>query len=297
MRRIRRFLPIILVLLVLSATFYAWRARQAGVDTGPKGPVMTVTFLDASVGGGVVVRAPDGTLAVIDPGPEARGRELSRFLRGQGARALTVVLTNPSPERTGALTSLLESFRVKRIILGEVESKTETGFVGIEQARSRGIPELVMSAGDCVGLSRNVKLEVISPPKGLLKDTLPESTSNSLVARVRFGSFRLLLTSDAGVETEGHLISSGAGLASDALYVGRHEDSATTSLEFLSFVRPRYVVVAAGGAVGRPSRALLTRLAPVNTGAEVYRTDREGSVALFTDGRTVAVESERGGRE
>lgn len=297
MRRMRKVLPIILVLVVLCGAFYAWRTRQARAKIGPEGPVLTVTFLEAKLGGGVVVHTPDGALAIIDPGPESTGKELASYLEDQNARDATVVLTNPSAQRTGALQSLLESLVVKRIIRGEMD--TGAGALGsaLDDARGRSIPELVLSASDGVGLSKKARIEVLSPPKGLIKDTDRGSESNSLVATITFGRIRFLLASDADIATEGHLIKSGADLTSDVLAVGRHGDDRATSLEFVSFVRPRYLVVSSGGALGRPNRAVLSRIGTRNTGAEVYRTDREGRVAVITDGRTIAVESERGGRE
>jgi competence protein ComEC len=296
-RRMRKVLPIIVIVAALCVAFYVWRARHTHGRTGPTGPVLTITFLDAKTGGGIVVQTPDNELAVIDPGPESTASDLASYLEDQGAQSITAIVTSPSPERAGALKALLESFKIKRLVRGEMDSHSRLWTDTIEQARSRGVPELVLSAGDSIGVSRKVRLGVLSPPRGLIKQTDAGSPSNSLVARISFGNVRLLLCSDAGTQTEGHLISSKADMQSDALVVGRHGGSEATSLEFISFVRPRYFIVTAGGRLGRPSRAVLSRIDARNTGAEVYRTDREGRIALITDGRTIAVETERGGRE
>lgn len=293
----RKVLPIILVIAVLCGAIYAWRATRGPERARPSGPILTVTFLDAGLGGGIVAQTPDGEVAVVDPGPESTAADLVDYLHGQDAEGLTVIVTNPSPDRAGALRKLLESVSVKRIVRGEMDSDSRDWAVALEEARRREVPELVLSAGDGIGISRKVRFEVLSPPKDLIDDKDQSSPSNSMVSRLVFGRVRILLASDAGVETEGHLIRSKADVRSDVLAVGRHGASDATSLEFVSFVRPRYFVVTAGGRLGRPDRALLARIGSGNTGGEVYRTDREGRIALITDGRTIAVETERGGRE
>ncbi len=293
----RKVLPIIVLLLLGCAAFYVWQARRARGPVRPRGPVLTVTFLEAKLGGGMVVQTPDGTMAIIDPGPESRGLELVRYLETRDAGAVTVVLSNPSPQRAGALTLILESFKVDRIVRGEIDSRSGDWSAAISDARDRGVPDLLLSAGDGVGLSKSVRFEALSPPKGLIDKADAGSLSNSLVGIIRFGGIRILLASDAGIQTEGHLIGSRAEVSCDVLAVGRHGDSGATTLEFISLARPRCFIVSAGGLPGRPSRAVLSRIEPGSTGAEVYRTDREGRVALITDGRTIAVETERGGRE
>jgi competence protein ComEC len=293
----RRLLPIILIIVAACGAFYAWHRLRAHDQLAPQGPVLAVTFLDAATGGGIVLQTPEDEIAVIDPGPEATADDLTKYLKDQGTDRVTLVVSNPSPERAGAVGKLLESFKLKRIIRGPMDSGSGAWSQALAQARSLGTPELILSAGDSIAISGKVRFEVLSPPRRLIKNISAESLANSLVGRVAFGSVKLLLPSDADVQTEGHLIRSGTDLTSDILAVGRRGRPDATSLEFISLVRPKYFVVSTGGRFGQPSGSVRSRIDARNTGAEVYRTDRQGRIALITDGRTIAVEAERGGRE
>ena len=292
----RKLVPIILIVAVVAVA-YAVHVRNARRGLRPRGPVVTVSFLDADLGGGVLIRTPEGGFTIVDPGPAAAADELADYLDRLGASKLDVVVSNPSPERAGALGKLLEKFLVRRIVHGEMAGSASAWTSDIEGARARGISELILSSGDCLGLSRSARIEAVSPPKGLLKNKDAGSPENSLVTRLRVGRIRFLLLSDGNAPAEAALLKSGASLESDVLWAAQRGGSRGTCLELIASVRPHYCVVTAGRRLGRPSAALLRRISTENTGATLYRTDRDGTIDFMTDGREITAETRRNGRE
>jgi competence protein ComEC len=80
-------------------------------------------------------------------------------------------------------------------------------------------------------------------------------------------------------------------LGANVLVVPRHARFGGTSLELLSRARPEICVVMAGRD-DRPSRTVLRRIDPAKTGAALYRTDRDGTIEIVTNGRAIAVTTE-----
>ena len=284
----RKLLPIILVAAVIAAGFYIGRARFVR-EVKPVGPVLTIACLDATLGNAIVVKTPENYFMVVDPGPANTAGALVRYLEDAGAKSLVILLSKSSSDHTGAISSLLDSFTVSKIIHGEYKAKSSLVRRTLTSVIGKGAIERISSAGDVFNISPTTKLEVLSPPKGLLKKTGGHSDNNSLVTRIHFGGKRFLLASDIRLEAEANLIQSGVDLRSSVLVVPRHGRYGGTSLELLSVVRPEAYVVLLDRSSNRASRAVLERIDTRNTGAAVYRTDLDGNIEMITDGRSIKV--------
>ncbi|HEX7918659.1 MAG TPA: hypothetical protein VF454_04600, partial [Gemmatimonadales bacterium] len=112
---------------------------------------------------------------------------------------------------------------------------------------------------------------------------------DSEVLLVRYGEFEALLAGDAGLPAEADL----AGQAGDVevLKVGHHGSAGASGEQRLAELRPEVAVVSVGrgNRYHHPSPQALGRLGAA--GAEVWRTDEQGSVQVWTDGRTFTVSS------
>ena len=292
----RKLLPIILIAAALGAGAYVGYILGVG-KTEVEGPTLSVTFLDAQRGNGIVVRTPEGSFVVIDPGPASSADELVEHLRQAGAKSISVVVSSPSADRGGALGSLVESVGVSNVYRGELKGGSSAWRRSVESVRDSKIPASVVSGGSVVKLSPSTKLEVLSPPKGMLDDTSSDWDNNSLVTRIWYGDKRFLFMSDTRIGAEGHLIQSGNDLVSDVVNVGRNGRSGSTSLELLCVVRPEMCVVSVGRRRRKPGKTVLTRIDTNNTGAAVYRTDKDGTIRIVTDGRSIVVDTEGTGRD
>ncbi|OFX15804.1 MAG: hypothetical protein A2Z18_10730 [Armatimonadetes bacterium RBG_16_58_9] len=297
----RKYLPVIVIAAALAVGVYVGYIAGHRRDT-VAGPTLAMTFLDAEHGNGIIVRTPEGKFVVVDPGPAECARGLMKELKRSRAASVSVVVTKPSSARGGALRRLVSEFDVTEVYTGETEGSAGTWKHALERARKRGIPIRALFGGSTVRLSPTTAFEVLGPPAGLLHATESDWDNNSLVTRFRFGEKRFLLMSDARVEAECYLIQSAAAqletdrpqaeLESDVLVLGRNGRSGSTSLELLSRVRPESCVVIAGRGRNRPSRAILNRVDTKNTGAAVYRTDKDGTIRMVTDGHSVVVSTE-----
>ncbi|MEN6357933.1 MAG: hypothetical protein ABFD83_12725 [Armatimonadota bacterium] len=291
MRRV--LLPLLIIIIALAAGIYVGYIT-AGRDKLPKGPVIKIDFLSADYGNAALVRTPEGKYLLIDPGSRRTAAALITYLQDADVRSMDILITNPTSNRGGSLDAIISRFNVKRVLRGEKTGSSGAWRRAIDYARAHNVPETDIYGGDIIKLSHSIKLEVLSPPRSLLPHTRSESDSNSLVVRLTFKGKRFLFTSEADEDTENYLVKSGMDIENDVLVIPRGGKSGSATLEFLSRVRPEQCIVSS---VRRPSRAVLQRIDPKNTGAKLQRTDKNGTISIISDGRTIITNSERGGHD
>jgi competence protein ComEC len=132
-------------------------------------------------------------------------------------------------------------------------------------------------------------VKVLHPPQSFLIPGRGHASAivnnNSLVLRIDYQAFRILLTGDIEKEAEASLLDAGVTLQADLLKVPHHGSRGSSSVSFLRGVRPRWAVIQAGdrNPFGHPHPETLTRYAA--RGVQVLRTDRDGAVTFeFRDG-------------
>ena len=107
----------------------------------------------------------------------------------------------------------------------------------------------------------------------------------SVVARLEYRDFKLLLTGDIGHKEEQALIDQGLLTSVEVLKVAHHGSKNSSSLGYLRIIAPEVSLISAGknNRHGHPAKETLERLRKINT--QVLRTDLEGDVVIVTDGK------------
>jgi len=103
---------------------------------------------------------------------------------------------------------------------------------------------------------------------------------------VSYGQTSVLLEGDAEKAVERRIAALHHPHA-DLLKVGHHGSATSTTPEILQSVRPSYGVISVGlhTSFGLPKADVLARLQAA--GVRVYRTDLDGAVTFYLDGKTV----------
>jgi beta-lactamase superfamily II metal-dependent hydrolase len=116
---------------------------------------------------------------------------------------------------------------------------------------------------------------------------------NSMVLRITYGWFSLLLMGDADTVVEKRLVSSGFNLSSQILKVGHHGGTSASRPEFLEKIKPLISIISVGEGnyYGYPTKRTLEALQAVGSG--VYRTDTCGDIIITTDGLNYTLSSEK----
>jgi beta-lactamase superfamily II metal-dependent hydrolase len=112
-----------------------------------------------------------------------------------------------------------------------------------------------------------------------------EANANSIVSRLDYGSFSMLLTGDAEDQTEHRLLTKELDLESRVIKISHHGSKYATSKDFLDRVKPQVAIVSCGAwnRYGHPAQAVLDRLKAANV--KLYRTDLQGEITITTRGK------------
>jgi competence protein ComEC len=158
--------------------------------------------------------------------------------------------------------------------------------------RETNAPAQRIGVGDEFTLE-GVSVEVLWPPH--LPEHPPEwKNDESLVLRMQYGRYAILLTGDIGQAVEEKLIASGADLRSDILKVPHHGSRTSSSIEFIGRMRPRYAVISVGqrSPFGHPHPEVVDRYHTV--GINVLQTGKNGTITVSTDGTRLEIRTYTG---
>ncbi len=253
----------------------------------------TVVLESVDVGQGDcwLLVTPAGRVLVDGGGSPDRAYEFGRLrlvpkLADLGAVSLdAVVLTHPHPDHARGLLAVLSSLPVGRVILPRAAPGNLFLDEFLAAATKRRLVLERLGAGARFEAA-GVAFDVLHPPDY----PYPRARENngSLVLRARAGGRTLLLTGDVEGLAERDLLASGADLSADVFKVPHHGSRTSTSPDFLARVSPRVGLVGVGrrNRFGHPAPEVLARLA--GAGVRVFRTDRDGDIALtFEAGRVL----------
>ncbi len=121
-----------------------------------------------------------------------------------------------------------------------------------------------------------------------MRDGGNETNANSIVMRLVYGEFSMLLPGDAEAQTEQRLLSKDTTLTSltaKVLKVSHHGSKYATSDEFLKRVKPEVAIISdsESNRYGHPSQLVLDRL-KANGVNNLFRTDLNGDITITTNG-------------
>lgn len=258
-------------------------------------PWLRVVVLDVGQGGATLIRFPDGAAWLVDAGGSQPGsrfdvgaRVVAPALRAQGIRALdALVLSHPDLDHAGGAAGLVPLVPPARVL----EGVPVPGLAVVEAVRraaaDAGASWGTLTAGADLAIGGAV-VRVLHPPEPDWIRRTPRN-DDSIVLEVRLRDVAIVLPGDAGAAVEPAIAAALAPARLRVLEAGHHGSRTSSSPAFLEAVAPAVVVASAGRAnrYGHPHPAVVAQIEA--RGARLYRTDRDGAVAIDTDGRWLRV--------
>jgi competence protein ComEC len=255
---------------------------------------LTLLFVDVGQGDATLIRTPGGHWVAVDAGPNLNGWDAGRrvlvpLLRRYRAGLLSAFLMSHAHlDHIGGASTLFAEIPVG-LVIDPGERVAEPAYEEwLAELAARGTRWHPVEAGVAWTID-SVEFRVRHPPRSWPNwgDNLNE---DSIVLEVRYHDFAALLMGDAGFVAESSLAGSVQHV--DLLRVGHHGSRSASSEEFLAEARPEVAVISVGrNRYGHPAPETLGRLGAA--AIRVWRTDREGTISVVTDGRQFTV---RGGR-
>jgi competence protein ComEC len=313
-------------LVVWKYVLPRWRTQAPP----PSGKELKVYVLDVGPidGDAILVVSPGGKVVLIDAGDTSRGKAVVEVLkRYEVAQIDYFIATHPHQDHLGGAPAVLNAVKVLNVIdnglepvLPAVTGSTAAAGKGSERslrqsarAKANRPPALKFyddyqdalklsgakyeraEAGRKYDLGDGARLTILAPTepyftKEQMKSGGNEPNANSIVVRLDYGEFSMLLPGDAEEQTEHRLLAKGLALNARILKVAHHGSKYATSADFLKRVQPQIAIISCGewNRYSHPAQSVLDRLRAANI--KVYRTDLEGEIAISTHGKDGDIE-------
>ena len=316
-------LIVLLVVLGGAALVYMYfrSTREERKLPPPSGGELQVHVLDVGQGDSILVISPEGKTVLVDAGEPGDGKIVLGAMKRLGVNQIDLfIATHAHADHIGAADEVIRATAVRRVLDSGVAPPHRASTDGtnstankatrtlmrrrdrnatlpttksyadfLESVEQRGAEFVRAEPGQTFDLGGGAVLTVLAPmqpffTKDQLRSGGNEPNANSVVARLDYGHFSMVLTGDAEAQTEDRLISQGARLGGKVLKVGHHGSKYATSERFIQNVKPEVAVISDGASnrYGHPSQEVLDRLRAA--GVRVYRTDLQGEISITTRG-------------
>ncbi len=236
-------------------------------------------FIDVGQGDATLILTGD-TAILIDTGPNGAADVLVEYVRTYTGRLDMLILTHPHDDHVGGADEVIRAMPVERILMPLVEGNDYTEEL-LRLAGEWDIPVSDAGAG-AQYLLGNITCTLLGP----VHTGYENLNDVSAMVRIDMGETSALFTGDAEelAETDALRANDLSLFDCDIYHVGHHGSSTSTSLPFITAVAPDYCVISCGygNSYGHP-HTTVTQLLTM-TGAEIFRTDKEGTIVLDTDG-------------
>lgn len=238
--------------------------------------MLEVYFLDVGQGDSELIISPKRNVLLIDTGQNQKVvGKIEKILNIKNIDA--VILTHQDLDHAGGFEAVRSAFHVKSLLVSNNYTEkldfTSKNFV---------------SQGDALEIG-GAKLEIVSPN---IKDT-GSTNHTSIVSILKYGSYRFIFMADVDKEIERSLVAQGyfedGDQYIDILKLGHHGSETSSADSFLKKIKPEYCIfsVGEGNSYGLPSKSVVDLSSKYCK--SIYRTDKDGSIGMYTDGRLLKI--------
>lgn len=242
---------------------------------------LQVYYIDVGQADSILIINKEDAM-LIDAGNNEDGEDVVNFIKDKGITKLDYVVgTHPHEDHIGGLDDVINSdIEIENVLMPKIETTTKTFGDVVDAISNKGLTVKAPSKGDTFTLGDS-NLEVMTD------SILDEDNLNlsSITLRLQYGNNSFLFMGDSEEENEKTI----TWPKTDVLKVGHHGSNTSSSEEFLNEVKPSISIIMAGegNSYGLPKEEIVERLE--NVGSKVYRTDKNGTIEVTSDGNNINV--------
>jgi competence protein ComEC len=179
----------------------------------------------------------------------------------------------------GGAAAILANFRPRELWLADPSDPEMNAL--LQQAQELGVRVVRHQAGEEFDFG-GAQVRILAPGAA---DLAARRNDESLVMKLVYGKTSALLEGDAENRSERQIAEEHP--EADLLKVAHHGSATSTIPLLLDRVHPRFAVISVGArnTYGHPREEVLARLGEAHV--LTYRTDLEGAVTFYLDGKTV----------
>lgn len=222
----------------------------------------------------------NGETILIDAGNDADGEELVAYIKSQNISKIDIVIaTHLHADHIGGLDEIIDSFSIGQLYMPDTMNNDKQVEELLDAMQRKKLKYEVPEIGTKfeVGFA---ECEVMS-----IDNNAKDLNNSSIVIQLDYNGQKYLFMGDSEKEVEDAREWNDV----DVLKVGHHGSSSSSCQEFLNQIKPEIAIISVGlnNQYDHPSLDVLNRLREFNS--VIYRTDRDGSLLLESDGEEILV--------
>ena len=247
---------------------------------------LIVHYIDVGQGDSILIQHAELNL-LIDAGSRSESQKLVSYLKEIGIESIDVfIATHPHEDHIGGFVEIIKEFEVKKVYDSGYVHTTRTFNNYLNAIDQNNIPFKIARRGDILIKKDNLSIEVLHPE--VLKNDI---NGSSVVLLMTYKEVNFLFMGDAEKNEEEELLNKYPLLKADVIKVGHHGSSTSSTEAFIKQINPTIAVITVGenNRYNHPHQSVVDRL--IRHGAEVYRTDKHGTVIVQTDGYKITIQT------
>ena len=291
-RRKNKKLPILVAVLLI--VFYIIYNGMLGTDTPREALVANGTLefhvIDVGQADCLLFKSESGNI-LFDSGDTDTKNEVKAYLESEGITEIEyAIFTHPDADHIGGAETVLLNFKVKNVIMpvlddGDIPTtKVYSKMIAAIEA-NEDINVIAAESGATYSVG-DVHMKILAPNS----DDYKSRNDYSVAVRVDFGENSFLMTGDIEDVSEQEILSvySASELKCDLYKAAHHGSAGSNCEELLRRAAPGIIVISCGvgNSYGHPHKEAMDRFA--DTGADILRTDVEGTMVFVSDGKTLS---------
>lgn len=257
---------------------------------------LKINFIDVGQGDSTLIVTPKNKTILIDGGGSSNSnydvgkKTLLPYLLDRGITKIDyIIISHFDTDHATGVAQILGKIDVSSIILTRQLEENDTYRHILSIAKEKKIKLIYVKEGDVLKIG-GVKISIIHPENKLMINN--PMNNNSIVCKVEYNSFSMLLTGDIEMEAEELILRKNINLKADVLKVAHHGSKTSTTEEFLKAVNPKVALIGVGknNNFGHPSNEVVQRLK--ENGTRIYRTDENGEISITVNkkGRIIKIQ-------
>lgn len=246
---------------------------------------LVVDYIDVGQGDSELIQVSGKTL-LIDAGTEESETSLIKYLKDKNIKKIDyVIATHPHEDHIGGMDKVISTFEIGEFYSPKVSANTRTYENMVDSLNKRNLKVNVLKDGTSGIDLGEAKVNVFAPKEESYEDL----NNYSPFIKVTYGEKSFLFTGDAEELREKEELNRNSDIAADVLKVGHHGSTSSTSQKFLNKVNPSTAVISVGknNKYKHPADKTLKKLQKKNI--QIFRTDKDGSIEIKTDGSKIDI--------
>ena len=264
---------------------------------------ITVKVLNIGQGDSILIQTGEKTVLVDTSDVDERDKLRAELKKADVKKIDTVILTHPHADHIGGMDVLLDEYTVGMVYDNGMPSTSKLFLGYVKKLKDKHIERKGLVAGDRVDLGGGAVFDVLGPSaelvkEGSVKGYKHDPNNESVVGRLVFGDFSMMLTGDAEKKEEQTILAAdSAHVKSTILKSGHHGSKTSSSADFLRAVQPEAALISCGvnNDYGHPHKETMKKYHALNI--PIYVTAENGTITVTSDGKTYKIVPERGEKQ